>query len=76
MNLCSSMGNTPLFFACMHGHVDCVRILLKLGADPHQCSEYTELRPIDIATEMKCDEVVTGASLISLHDPYQQGIDC
>jgi hypothetical protein len=39
VNIKDSAGNSPLYYACLHGHCSIVRLLLKLGADINASNE-------------------------------------
>jgi ankyrin repeat protein len=52
----SSLGDevyskTPLHLACMHGHTDIVRILVKRGADITILSGFLDKSPLHLACE-------------------------
>lgn len=36
------LGETPLFKACLNGHMDTINVLLKAGADPNVLCDYFE----------------------------------
>ena len=42
------MGGTPLFIACLSGHVDEARLLLDKGADVNKADK-NDWTPLDIA---------------------------
>jgi len=56
VNLATACGRTPLYFAAMIGSAECVRVLLKHGADPRiRCKEGNA--PLDVAALFERAEV-------------------
>ena len=55
-------GYTALHFACVNGHLECVSILLQLGADPSSStgrSAFGYLTPLHIAAAAGFDDIVS-----------------
>lgn len=55
-------GYTALHFACANGHLECVSILLQLGADPSAStgsSAFGYLTPLHIASQAGFDDIVS-----------------
>ena len=42
---------TPLHLACLHGHTDCVKILVSRGADMGTLSGFLDKSPLHLASE-------------------------
>jgi ankyrin repeat protein len=63
-------GFTPLCWAVMAGHVDCVDVLLVHGADPNHKSK-KDVSPIDIA-KAKGYTVIASMMMEALRSPSRQ----
>ena len=52
-----SLGITPLGYTCIHGHLSCLQMLLRSGADTNVCDN-TGQKPIDYAIRFGHSHVV------------------
>ncbi|KAJ0123538.1 hypothetical protein J7T55_012003 [Diaporthe amygdali] len=52
----NDFGDTPLFVAILHNNIECARLLLKHGADPHELGEYG-MTALDFAVERAYTEI-------------------
>jgi hypothetical protein len=61
INFSGHNGYTPLHFACANGHLECVSILLQLGADPSASTGKGRgyLTPLHIASQAGFDDIVS-----------------
>jgi ankyrin repeat protein len=75
INARDANGETALFKACFENKVDCVKVLIKYGADPNIPREFMGCTPLNIAARKghsSCVDalLVAGASLWSPLDCY------
>ena len=49
MEMKNRSGQTPLFFAAFYGHVNIVKLLLQVGADPNSRCTYSCCTPVHAA---------------------------
>jgi ankyrin repeat protein len=73
IDMVDANGWTPLFYACFYGHIECVKLLLTFGANPHFVSKLDGASPLYVALDQHhfdvCDLLVQVGVNLHFLDP-------